>query len=81
MNREELSEDGVLWWPSDSRNYNGDREATSSPRPLWSLCLSSSFLLIHFAYFKACTRGTMCERVINNQEFLSCFFLPLKSDS
>ena len=41
--REELSEDGVLWWPSDSSNYNGDRpdrygrEDTSSPRPLWSL--------------------------------------------
>ena len=81
MNREDLSEDGVLWWPSDSNNYNGDREAMSSPRPLWSLCLSSSFLLIHFAYFKACTRGTMYERVINNQEFLSCFFLPPKSDS
>ena len=42
--------------------------------------------LLHFFLFilpilRECTRGTMCERVINNQEFLSCFFLPLKSDS
>ena len=37
MNREGLSEDGVIWWPSDSNNYNSDREDTSSPRPLWSL--------------------------------------------
>ena len=40
MNHEGLSEDGVIWWPSDSNNYNGDREDTSSPRPLWSLCFS-----------------------------------------
>ena len=77
MNREGLSEDGVIWWPSDSNNYNGDREDTSSPRPLWSLCFSSVLCSLFFAYFKACTRRTVCVRVINNQDFLSVsFFLP-----
>ena len=75
--REELSEVGVLWWPSDSNNYNGDREDTSSPRPLWSLRFFSLLCSLFFAYFKACTRRTVCVRMINIQDFISgSFFLP-----
>ena len=36
-----------------------------------------SALFFVFAYFKACTRRTVCVRVINIQDFISgSFFLP-----